>query len=212
MKSKVGIINAGIGNINSISNALKYIGYDSKIIQLSESKGESFSHIFLPGVGSFETGSKLLNDDWREFIYSHINSGNYILGICLGMQLLFNSSEESPGDGLKLINGTINKLPEKKNILAIPRIGWRLVDFGNDYRGNLGVPNQKSKYYFVHSYGFFHSEESEVSSNFIVKEIQDNIDVVASIEKENIFGVQYHPEKSSIYGLEILSNFLRLEP
>lgn len=212
MKSRVGIINAGIGNIKSIANALKYIGYDSEIIQLSDVKNNSYSHMFLPGVGSFETGSKLLNDDWRQFIYSHINAGNFLLGICLGMQLLFNSSEESPGEGLKLINGRIKKLPDKEDTLALPRIGWRLVDFGKDYMGNLGAPSQKSKYYFVHSYGFFENEECDVNSNFIVKEIQDNIDVVASIEKENIFGVQYHPEKSSIYGLEILSNFLKLQP
>ena len=205
MHNLVGIIDLGIGNIRSISNAINYLGYDYKILK---KPSKSCSHLILPGVGNFGEGSLLLTDEWRSLIYSHVDKGDLIMGICLGMQLLFNSSEESSGNGLGLISGKITILKNDNKDFFLPRIGWRLVFYPENYKGILGLANQKSKYYFVHSYGLIKNLINKKIDFQVVEEIQDNLGVAASVEKENIIGVQYHPEKSGLFGLDILKNFI----
>ena len=205
MHNLVGIIDIGIGNIKSISNAVNYLGHDFEILK---KPSESCSHLILPGVGNFGEGSTLLTDEWRSMIYSHVKKGNLIMGICLGMQLLFNSSEESTGNGLGLLSGKITILKNDNKDFFLPRIGWRLVSYPENYKGILGTSNQKSKYYFVHSYGLIKNLINKKIDFQIVEEIQDNLGVAASVEKENIIGVQYHPEKSGLFGLDILKNFI----
>ena len=207
--TSVGVINIGIGNTKGVYNAVKYIGYDVSLI--SSNKLEDFSHIIFPGVGNFEAGANALTPLWREEIKKFINKGNFFMGICLGMQLLFEKSEESEGEGLGIIQGeikSIQKISTKQ--IQLPRLGWKLVNYDEDYKGRLGNPGQKSKYYFVHSYGLLPDMHKLKKDEFIVEQIENGCKIAASIEKNNIFGVQYHPEKSSIFGLDVLNNFIKL--
>ena len=206
MQTYIGIIDLGLGNINSIRNAFRYLGYDSLVIK--EPSNISLRHLILPGVGNFGQASNSLTDDWRVFLYDHVKKGDYLLGICLGMQLLFRSSEESNGKGLAFFNEDIKSLNINNKDLILPRIGWRLVKYPKNYKGKIGYPGQITKYYFVHSYGFINSNFLNKDNYQIVEEVEDNLNVAASIEKDNILGMQYHPEKSSFFGLNTLKNYI----
>lgn len=203
------ILDLKVGNINSVINACAYLGYNLEVVS-AESFRSTYSHIILPGVGRFDKGSAALTPDIRAQIHQHVKAGSYLLGICLGMQLLFDESEESKGQGLGLIPGKITKLARPGIKLQLPRLGWKTVRYGDTYNGVLGKPRQRSRYYFVHSYGYLPSPEdvSELSiENKIVYDINDSLPITASIEYNNVIGTQYHPEKSSAFGLDILNSF-----
>tara|TARA_A100001388_G_C28732784_1_gene482394 strand:- start:189 stop:821 length:633 start_codon:yes stop_codon:yes gene_type:complete len=207
---KIGIINIGIGNTKGAYNAIKYIGHDVNLVDKKEIK--DYSHIIFPGVGNFQAGTKALTPEWREEIKNFIKKGDFFMGICLGMQLLFNKSEESEGEGLGIIKGEIKSIQSIcKTKITLPRLGWKLVNYDQEYQGKLGAPGQKSKYYFVHSYALLPDFHEKQNDEFIVEQVEDGYRVAASIEKNNIIGVQYHPEKSSMFGLEILNNFVNLK-
>ncbi len=203
----VGVIAAGTGNVRSVLNAVRFLGFVPQ--ELREPKHKRFSHLILPGVGSFQAGCRALSPAWRRFIDDHLRANGLLLGICLGMQLLFESSDESLGEGLALIPGKIQCLagaigPE----IVLPRLGWRSVTYPHSYSGILGRPGQRSRYYFVHSYGFLGGSSDE--ETIVVNECGDRLPIAASVERGGqIYGVQYHPEKSSMYGLDVISNFLK---
>ena len=200
----IGIINFGYGNIQSIINALSNIEVESKVITKCQDI-KKFNKIILPGVGSFKTCyQELVNTGWKSEILNYVNKEKFLLGICLGMQLMFEWGEEDGGsEGLNLFKGKVSQI-KIKDEEKIPHVGWNNIDFKKENGIFKGI-NKDVDYYFVHSYECKPKNKSEIIATFkygIHKEI------VASISNnKNIFGTQFHPEKSPPNGLKILKNF-----
>jgi len=201
------IVNYGLGNLASIYNMLKKIGIES-IISSNLDDIINADKLILPGVGSFNTGMKNLKE------YGFIETLNQkvledstpVLGICLGMQLFTQKGEEGGAEGLGWIDGDSVKfdIPENSDNLKIPHMKWNTVEI----QGNSKLfkdPKKERKYYFAHSYHIRCKNKDDIvcMSNY-------GYDFAAAIEKKNIFGTQFHPEKSHKYGMEILSNFANL--
>lgn len=198
----VAIIDYDAGNVKSVEKAVTALGQNA-IVTGNPDEILSAEHVILPGVGAFGDAMKKLNQyGLVDTIRKVIEKKTPFLGICLGLQLLFESSEESPGvDGLGILSGKIVRIPEKDD-LKIPHIGWNSLSYPNQGRLFQGVPEQ-SYVYFVHSY-YLQADEPE-----IVKAVTEYGTIIhASVEKDNIFACQFHPEKSSEVGMTILKNFL----
>lgn len=194
------VINLEISNLNSVLNALKYLEIEFCVSDKKE-EIEKATHIILPGVGTFGKGmeqlkSKGLIEPIRKQAFEKKIP---VMGICLGMQLLFESSEESPGaEGLGLLKGNVIKLPKSEKY-TIPRIGWAESIFKQDF---LGFKNgDKTDFYYIHS---FYCNPSDKNVIAIVNE-DDNI--ACAIKENKIYGCQFHPEKSHKAGLNLLKNF-----
>lgn len=185
----IGIVNYGCGNFGSIQNMLDYIGFDSEIIT-TPNELSRFNVLFLPGVGSFDTAMKSLNDGgWIKYIHEYVRSGNKLIGICLGMQLLSTVSDEGILPGLNFIPGKVKRIPEH---YITPHMGWNSVKFMNNF-------NDKNKFYFVHSYHYIPDEKTHVLGT-----TSYNFEFVSAVNKGNVFGFQFHPEKSHKYGMKLL--------
>ena len=196
------IIDYGAGNLFSVRKAIEYFDIEVVISDNPEDilKAEG---LILPGVGAFGWGMKLLEEKRLcESIREAVNKGIPLLGVCLGLQLLFEESEESPDvSGLGFIRGRVKRLP---NDLPLPHIGWNQVKIIKDTPIFKGI-NQNSFFYFVHSY---YGEPLDRDSVYGITEY--GIEFPSVICKENIFAVQFHPEKSSSEGLKIYRNFLEV--
>jgi glutamine amidotransferase len=211
LDKKIVIIDYGVGNILSIKNAISFHGYTA-IVTNDNKKIESASHIILPGVGAFPSAMKKLRD--LNLIESILRAGNnqsYILGICLGMQLLFTSSEEFElTRGIDLIRGKIVKLDKFNSNFnsKLPNIGWKTCkkDTQKDNIKILKNISSSDEFYFVHSYGLS-SYEKELN---VSKSNYGNIEFPAVINYKNVYGCQFHPEKSGPQGLKLIKNFLKL--
>ena len=196
------IIDHGSGNLQSIVNALDYLNISNKITN-NPKDIQFFDKIILPGVGSFDYAMKNLNQmSFAETIIDHIKSKKIILlGICLGMQLLYDFSEEDGGvKGLGLISGSVSKIKTNKDI-RVPNIGWRKILYSNSSILLKGLEVDPI-FYFVHSYACKTLDDKVVTGSL---NYGNNFDVI--IESENVFGTQFHPEKSQTAGLRILKNF-----
>jgi glutamine amidotransferase len=211
MNKKVTIIDYGVGNILSIQNAIRFNGFDP-IITSNPELIEKSSHIILPGVGAFPAAmEKLKKLNLIDPIQSFKKKGKFILGICLGMQLLFSRSEEfKKTEGLSLIEGDVAKLDkfDNYNNIKLPNIGWRKLDIelSNNKIELLSDIKKNSQFYFVHSYAL-----KEFSKNVkIVNSSYVNIKFPAIVKENNTFGCQFHPEKSRENGLKLINNFLNL--
>ena len=200
-KKKVGIIDYGAGNLGSICNAIKYLDIDMQIISSPINIGQ-FSHLILPGVGSFgKLANNLEKKGWPNKIKEFVQKGNSLFGVCVGMQLLFENSEESKGSvGLNLIKGTFN-IFEKSINLPLPHVGFNEVKHKNTPIWK-GIEN-KSPFYFIHSFRI----EKTTDRAVVAKTTYGN-EFVSFVEKDNIYGSQFHPEKSHYVGLKLLKNFL----
>ncbi len=194
----IAIIDYGMGNIFSIRNALEKVGAEVKIIaqpkELNNADG-----IVIPGVGSFGEGMKQLLP-FEEKITSAIKDGIPFLGICLGIQILFERSQESPESGFGIIKGEVIRLPD--NVL-VPQMGWNELNIKRDTDILEGIEDGDF-FYFVHSYHCVPKDKKRVTAT-----TEYGTEVVSVIEKDNIYAVQFHPEKSGEKGLLILKNFLR---
>ena len=196
------LIDYGVGNLYSVAKAAAYVGGDVKISSLAEDIRRA-DKIILPGVGAFGDCMKNLEATGLiPTIKAEISNGKPILGICVGMQILFAESEESPCvDGLKIFGGNVKKI--RAGELKIPHMGWNSVKFTNSklFAGLSG----ESYFYFVHSY---HAAPDD--KNIIAATTTYGEEVTAAIEFENIFATQFHPEKSGDVGLKILKNFINV--
>ena len=198
------IIDYDAGNIRSVEKALSYLG-EKTVVSRDPDILKSVDKVILPGVGSFGQAMENLHRyELVPVIRDMIEDGKPFLGICLGLQLLFESSEESPGaEGLGILKGKILKIPSSPG-LKIPHMGWNSLQLQNNGRLFRNIP-QDTYVYFVHSY-YLQAQEPE-----IVKAVTGyGTEIHASVEKDNVFACQFHPEKSGKYGLEILKNFAEL--
>lgn len=195
------IIDYGMGNIASIQKMLKKIGYDSELTNDRETILNS-QKIILPGVGAFDYGMKnLKNQDLIQVLrYKAIEEKTPFLGICLGMQLLGKSSEEGEEEGLSLIDFNTIKFKFDNLKLKIPHMGWNYIEYNSDCKLFKDM-YEEARYYFVHSYYV------ENNNSYTIARANYGFDFSAAVRKDNILGVQFHPEKSHKFGMRLLKNF-----
>ncbi len=200
----VAIIDYDAGNIRSVEKAIIALGYEAVVTRDADTILGA-DHVILPGVGAFgDAMGKLSDYGLTDVIHAVADRGIPFLGICLGLQLMFESSEEAPGiEGLGLFKGSILRIPDKED-LKIPHIGWNSLRYPVPGRLFAGI-HEGSYVYFVHSY-YLHAQDKE-----IVKAVTEyGVEIHASVEKGNLFACQFHPEKSSDVGMKILQNFMEI--
>lgn len=206
--SKIAILDYGIGNVRSISNAIEKIGALPNITRNEKAILDSDA-LILPGVGAFAHGmNNLYSYQLANLIHKFVDSGKPFLGICLGMQLLLESSNEfGETKGLGLIKGNVNKLPAKK--AKLPHVAWSAIKPPQPTRWNgtiLENAKAEANFYFVHTFVAEPLNNTDVLS---LTEF-DGQNFCSSVHCENVYGVQFHPEKSGENGLRIFKDFLKL--
>ena len=206
---RIGIIKYGLGNIGSVYQALKNINSDPVIIE-DPFEIKNVDKLILPGVGNFMKSKKILDKlGWTdEILDATLNNRKSILGICLGMQLLAEwgyegslEDDHAPQRGLGLIKGEVVNLKDLGCIERIPHVGWNTVSWLCNAEILNGIPSE-TDFYFVHSFAFVPQDLTQIKAT-----VNYSIPVTAIINKDNIWGTQFHPEKSSKAGLKILQNF-----
>ena len=200
----VAIIDYDAGNIKSVEKAMQLLGQEVKITR-DRDEIMAADHVILPGVGAFgDAMEKLHQYGLVEVIHEVTKKGTPFLGICLGLQLLFERSDETPGvEGLGILKGEILRIPDQPG-LKIPHMGWNSLKYPNEGRLFRGIP-EDSYVYFVHSYYLKAEDESIVTATTEYSTL-----IHASVESGNVFACQFHPEKSSDVGIQILKNFVEL--
>lgn len=201
----IAIIDYGSGNLRSVEKALKHLGHQA-IITRDKNTVKSAKGIILPGVGSFDAAiNDLRNENLEGTLIEEITMGKPFLGICLGLQLLFNESEEGSLKGLGVIPGKVKKFDPKSPIRhKVPHMGWNSIKIKNQTPLYEGIENG-SMMYFVHSYYPVPDDESVIAST-----TEYGFDFCSSVMKDKVFGVQFHIEKSGEIGLKVLDNFAKL--
>ncbi len=196
---KVAIFDYGAGNIFSLKNSLEKNNAEVNIITSFE-KANNYSGILLPGVGNFDPAVRRIRDyskiDFKDYVKDKIP----VLGICLGMEMFFEKSEEGNEKGLSVMKGEVIVLPNK---MKVPHMGWNSIEIKKSSRILEGIKNG-SWVYFVHSYRIKPKNE-----DIVVADSDYGIKIPAVVEKENFFGTQFHPEKSGAIGSIMINNFLR---
>ena len=200
----IGVIDYGAGNLRSVCNSLKKLSVDCHVVKAPSDLNKIQTMIF-PGVGSFgDSSDQLKKQSLFEPIREWIINDRPFLGICIGFQMLFDSSEESPGsEGLGIIPGKVIKFSEQTN-LKVPHMGWNKVQIKNLNDPVWQKIDDLTHFYFVHSY-FPKADNPGVSSSTTGY----GVDFTSSIRFGNIFGTQFHPEKSQKSGLRLIENFLK---
>ena len=201
----IAIIDYGAGNIQSVYKALKFIGADCKV---TSDKDEILNAdgAILPGVGSFgDAMDTMTKRGIKDTIIEYTKSGKPFLGICLGLQLLFPESEETPGvKGLDIFKGTITKIPNQNRTLKIPHIGWNNISI-KQKNGIFKDIEGEPYVYFVHSF-YLKAQDKDI----VAATTQYGIEIDAAVQKGNIIATQFHPEKSGEVGLKMLKNFVEM--
>lgn len=200
----VAIIDYDAGNIRSVEKAIASLGYEAAVTRDADTILTA-DHVILPGVGAFGDAMDKLSSYGLVDVIRTVSCREIpFLGICLGLQLMFENSEEAPGvEGLGLLKGSILRIPEKDD-LKIPHIGWNSLQYPSRGRLFAGVP-EGAYVYFVHSYYLEAADLSDVAAT-----TEYITHVHASVERGNLFACQFHPEKSGEVGLQILKNFCTL--
>ena len=200
----IAIIDYDAGNIKSVEKAVDLLGQESVVTADSEEIFRA-DKVILPGVGAFgDAMGNLRRTGLDDVIRQVVRKGTPFLGICLGLQLLFERSDEAPGvEGLGILKGEILHIPDKEG-LKIPHMGWNSLHLEHGGRLFRGV-EEGAYVYFVHSYYLKAAEEEIVKAS-----TEYSVHIHASVEKDNVFACQFHPEKSSDVGLSILKNFVEL--
>lgn len=201
----IAIIDYDAGNIKSVEKAIQFLGEEA-VVTRERDRILSADKVILPGVGSFgDAMKKIRGYGLEEVIHEVIDRKTPFLGICLGLQLLFERSDESEGvKGLGILKGEILRIPDKEGF-KVPQIGWNSLSYPNKGRLFEGIP-EESYVYFVHSYYLKAADESIVTAATDYSTL-----IHASVEKGNVFACQFHPEKSSDTGLKILKNFISIQ-
>jgi glutamine amidotransferase len=195
----VAIIDCGVGNLYSIKNALQKTGLEANILSATQNL-QNVDAIVLPGVGNFKAGAENLRS-LKPRIVGLVDSGVPLFGVCLGMQLLFEGSEESSGEGLGLLKGQVQKLPA--NVKA-PHMGWNTLTIMKKNELLDGVA-EGDYFYFVHSY-----YANPADKKIAVANTSYGLDFASVVAKNNVLGTQFHPEKSGKPGERVLQNFSRI--
>ena len=204
----VAIIDYDAGNIKSVEKAFEYLGAKT-LVTREPSEIYRADRVVLPGVGAFGDAMNRIREYGLENVIKEVTSKEVpFIGICLGQQLLFERSDESDGvAGLGILRGSIRRIPDidvSGNSYKIPQIGWNSLKFPNHGRLFEGI-DEGAYVYFVHSY-YLDAEEKDI----VTATTDYNVTVEASVEKGNVFACQFHPEKSSDVGMQILNNFLKI--
>lgn len=200
----IAILDYDAGNIKSVEKAVNFLG-EKAVITRDRDVILASDKVILPGVGSFgDAMNKIREYKLDQVIYDVVDKKTPFLGICLGLQLLYKTSEESPGaTGLGILDGEILRIPDAPD-MKVPQIGWNSLDITPGAKLFAGIEGNLYVY-FVHSYYLKSKDEADVAAktNYVV-------DIHASVERGNVFACQFHPEKSSTVGLKILDNFIHL--
>lgn len=201
----INIIDYGSGNLRSVYNAFNHLGAEARISDKPDDIASADKIVF-PGQGSSKDAlAGLSSKGLTEPMLAEIKNGKYFLGICLGLQLLFETSEEDGGcDCLNLIKGDVKRFPYDEG-LKIPQIGWNTVSLVKDDCPLFDGVSNDSYFYFVHSY---YSDSKE--GKYTVGETEYGVKYTSCVWKENMFAMQFHPERSQANGLKILENFIKL--
>lgn len=205
MNKKIIVIDYGVGNVGSILNMLKRIGADV-VASNSKNEIENADKLILPGVGSFDYGMEMLEKSGlKELVINHaLIEKKPILGICLGMQMLGKKSEEGIKEGLNLIPFETKKFKFDNNKLKIPHMGWDISNVSIERDPIFKDIIEEQRYYFVHSYHAVCDEEK-----YELMSCEYGYKFSSAVKKDNIYGVQFHPEKSHKFGMKLLENFVR---
>ena len=216
---KIAVLDSGIGNLKSVCDALQRAGAEARIVgnekgnadgmecakketEIAKRRIESADAIILPGVGAFDAAMKKITG-MEGALLQEIESGKPVLGICLGMQMLFKRSEEGRQKGLGIFKGEVVRFP--KNGLKVPQMGWNQLKEINGKCGLLEGINENEFVYFVHSY-YCVPREMEI----VAAETEYGKSFASAVWKKNVFGVQFHPEKSGEIGKRMIENFVEM--
>jgi len=204
--TSVSIVDYGMGNIYSISNAVRQLGFQPNVIKRPEEVTRS-DKLILPGVGAYRDAMRVLTEmHLCEALRNFVLSGRHFLGICLGMQLLLESSEENGGvSGLGFVNGEVRRFSNEEGY-KIPQIQWNEVSWPKGMKMFAGIPDG-SMFYFLHSFYC----QSDASGLVSAQSEYAGIQYSSAFQRENIWATQFHPEKSGELGLELIRNFLLQE-
>jgi glutamine amidotransferase len=199
VSARIAILDYGMGNLRSVEKALEHVGVTAKVTSEAE-EVRAADGVILPGVGAFPRAMERVRElGLDELVFERRDAGVPILGICLGLQLLFDSSSELGGaTGLEMLQGPVEALDAPG--LKVPHIGWSPVRWERESRLAEGIPSE-TPFYFVHSFAP-RAEEGELLGS-----AEYGARFACAAERDNVFGVQFHPEKSSAAGLRLLSNF-----
>ena len=200
----IGVLDYGMGNIASVINTLEYIGKDVKTVSTSD-EFKDITHLIIPGVGSYQTAiQNIINKGLKSEILKFAENNKPILGICLGMQLLSSTgSEPNQCEGLNLIPGHVEKINTKN--IRVPHVGWNTLNIADEDHPLFDFCKKNIDYYFVHSYRFVPE-----SNEHILGTTNYGSEFTSIIGSGNIFGIQFHPEKSQKNGLQLLKNFINI--
>lgn len=198
----IAIIDYGMGNLRSVEKGFLKAGFDAAVVHEPEAVAQARG-VVLPGVGAFADAMQNLRAaGFLDAVQEVLRSGKPFLGICLGLQLLFETSEEwGETEGLGYFKGRVQRLPEE---VKVPHMGWNEAEFVRPTPLFEGIPN-RTRFYFVHSY-YVAPEEREI----VLAETEYGVRFAAAVGKGKVFGIQFHPEKSSSWGLRLLANFGKL--
>jgi imidazole glycerol-phosphate synthase subunit HisH len=201
--TRIAILDYGMGNLRSVEKALERVGAEAEITSQRD-RAESADGVILPGVGAFPRAMERVREiGLDELVARRIDAGRPVLGICLGLQLLFESSVENEGaSGLALLDGVVG--PLEANGYKVPHIGWSPVRWEHASRLTEGL-GEETPFYFVHSFAPRPASEDDVLGTAAYGER-----FTCAVERPPLYGVQFHPEKSSSAGLGLLSNFVRI--
>jgi len=205
MGNNIGILHYGCGNMRSVLNAFQCLDEEPVVITTAK-QISAVDRLVLPGVGAFDTAmGSLRKKSFEESLSEHaLGKSKPLLGICLGMQLLCGSSAEGDLPGLAFIDASVRSLSSASADLKIPHMGWNSVEFCQDSTLFQGIQNH-ADFYFVHSYCVIPGDKSLMTGKTV-----HGAAFTSALQKDNIFGVQFHPEKSQDVGLKILRNFINI--